>query len=118
MTRARQPETTWDCRRGRIDCAGHLVDAREQRGRHGEAEGLRSDASKTWHERHLQIYRLRRDAELSARIRRVARHRSLVVIASFTTAMLVAFVAPRLAFGLICAAAILPVRPDVCGSRP
>jgi hypothetical protein len=117
MARARQPETTWDCRRGRTDCAGHLVDAREQRGRHGEAEGLRSDASKTWHERHLQIYRLRRDADLSARIRRVARHRSLVVIASFTTAMLVAFVAPRLGFGLICGPLILHFWPEAPGSR-
>jgi hypothetical protein len=31
--------------------------------------------------------------------------------------MLVAFVAPRVAFGLICAALILHLRPDVYGSR-
>jgi uncharacterized membrane protein len=55
--------------------------------------------------------------QLSARIRRTARRRSLVVLASFTTAMLVAFIAPRVAFGLICAALILHLRPDVYGSR-
>ena len=33
--------------------------------------------------------------QVSARTRRMARRRSLVVLASFTTAMLVAFVAPR-----------------------
>jgi uncharacterized membrane protein len=55
--------------------------------------------------------------QVSARTRRLARSRSLVVLASFTTAMLVAFVAPRLAFGLICGALILHLRPDVSGSR-
>jgi len=55
--------------------------------------------------------------QVSARMRRTARRRSLVVLASFTTAMLVAFVAPRVAFGLICAALILHLRPDVSGSR-
>ena len=56
--------------------------------------------------------------QLSARTRRIARRRSLVVLASFTTAMLVAFVAPRVGFGLICAALLLHVRPDVSRSRP
>jgi len=56
--------------------------------------------------------------QLSARTRRMARRRSLVVLASFTTAMLVAFVAPRLGFGLICGALILHLRPDVSRSRP
>jgi len=56
--------------------------------------------------------------QLSARIRRMARRRSLVALASFTTAMPVAFVAPRVAFGLICAALILHLRPDASGSRP
>jgi TMEM175 potassium channel family protein len=56
--------------------------------------------------------------ELSARTRRLARRRSLIVLASFTAAMLVAFVAPLLGFGLICAALILHVRPDVRASRP
>jgi TMEM175 potassium channel family protein len=53
-----------------------------------------------------------------ARTRRLARRRSLAVLASFTTAMLLAFVAPRIAFGLICGALILHVRPDAPGSRP
>lgn len=35
------------------------------------------------------------------------------VLASFTTAMLVAFVAPRIGFGLICAALLLHLRPEV-----
>ena len=54
--------------------------------------------------------------QLSAGMRRMARRRSLLVLASFTTAMLVAFFAPRLGFGLICAALILHLRPDVSGS--
>src|SRR4029079_1530270 len=43
------------------------------------------------------------DTQLPSRMRRLARRRSLVVLASFTTATLVAFVAPRAGFGLICA---------------
>jgi uncharacterized membrane protein len=65
-------------------------------------------------------YRLLAGAEptqVSARMRRMARRRSLVVLAGFTAAMLVALVAPRLGFGLICAALILHLRPDVSGSR-
>jgi uncharacterized membrane protein len=50
--------------------------------------------------------------QVSARTRRMARRRSLVVLASFTTAMLVSFVAPRLSFGLICCALILHLRPQ------
>ena len=56
--------------------------------------------------------------QVSARMRRMARRRSLVVLASFTTAMLVAIVAPRLGFGLICGALILHLRPEAPGSRP
>jgi uncharacterized membrane protein len=56
--------------------------------------------------------------QVSAPMRRLTRRRSLVVLASFTTAMLLAFVAPLLGFGLICAALILHLRPDVRGSRP
>jgi hypothetical protein len=56
--------------------------------------------------------------QVSAHIRRIARRRSLGVLAMFTTAMLVAFVAPRLAFGLICVALILHLRPDVSASIP
>ena len=56
--------------------------------------------------------------QVSEPARRVTRRRSLVVLAIFTTAMLIAFVAPRLGFGLICGALILHLRPDVRGSRP
>jgi uncharacterized membrane protein len=55
---------------------------------------------------------------VSGRTRRLARRRSLVVLASFTIAMLVAFVAPRLAFGLICCALVLHLRPEAPGIRP
>jgi uncharacterized membrane protein len=55
--------------------------------------------------------------QVSDHTRRMARRRSLVVLASFTSAMLVAFVAPSLAFGLICAALILHVRPEAPRSR-
>jgi uncharacterized membrane protein len=61
---------------------------------------------------------VRADAkQVSERLRRVARRQSLVVLVSFAIAMLVAFVAPRLAFGLICAALILRLRPDTFGGR-
>ena len=52
---------------------------------------------------------------VSERVRRVARRRSLAVLAIFTTAMLVAFVAPRFGFALICAGLLLHLRPDVTG---
>jgi len=51
------------------------------------------------------------------RTRRLARRRSLVVLAMFTIATLVAFVAPRVGFGLICAALLLHLRPEVV-NRP
>jgi hypothetical protein len=53
-----------------------------------------------------------------ARTQRLARHRSLIVLAIFTTAMLVALIAPRLAFGLICGALILHLRPEAPSTRP
>src|SRR5436190_13789673 len=56
--------------------------------------------------------------QVSANTRRIARRRSLVVLAMFTTAMLVALFAPRLSFGLICVALILHLRPDISGSIP
>jgi TMEM175 potassium channel family protein len=56
--------------------------------------------------------------QVSARMRHLARRRSLVVLASFTAATLVAFVAPRIGFGLICCALLLHLRPDVRASRP
>jgi uncharacterized membrane protein len=52
---------------------------------------------------------------VSAHTRRMARRRSLVVLASFTTAVLVAFVAPRLGFGLICGSLVLHLRPEAAG---
>ena len=52
---------------------------------------------------------------VSARMRRMARRRSLFVLAGFTTAMLVALVAPRVGFGLICAALILHLPPEARG---
>ena len=46
-----------------------------------------------------------------------ARLRSLLVLAIFTTAMLIAFVAPRIGFGLICGGLILHLRPEASGGR-
>jgi len=57
-------------------------------------------------------------AQVSARMKSVARRRSLVVLGSFTIAMLVAIVAPRVGFGLICVALLLHLRPEVMSSRP
>ena len=54
---------------------------------------------------------------MPARMRHVARRRSLVVLASFAVAMLVAIVSPRLGFGLICAALILHLWPGAPGGR-
>ena len=50
--------------------------------------------------------------QVSPRIQRLARRRSLIVLAGFTMAILVAFVAPRFGFGLICGALILHLRPE------
>ena len=52
-------------------------------------------------------------AQVSGRARYRARLRSLVVLAIFATAMLIAFVAPRVGFGLICCGLVLHLRPDV-----
>jgi uncharacterized membrane protein len=54
---------------------------------------------------------------VSARTRRWARRRSLIVLAGFTTAMLVSFFAPRVGFGLVCAALVLHLRPEASASR-
>jgi uncharacterized membrane protein len=50
--------------------------------------------------------------QVSEDTRSLARRRSVGVLASFTTAMLVAFIAPHAAFALICAALILHLRPE------
>jgi uncharacterized membrane protein len=55
--------------------------------------------------------------QVPKRTRQIARRRSLVVLAIFMTAMLIAFVAPRVGFGLICGALILHLRPEAIGSR-
>lgn len=52
---------------------------------------------------------------VSESMRRRARRRSLLVLAGFMTAMLVALVAPQAGFGLICAALILHLRPEAGG---
>jgi len=44
---------------------------------------------------------------VSARIRRMAKLRSLCVLAGFTTAMLLAYIVPGVGFGMICAALLL-----------
>lgn len=51
-------------------------------------------------------------ARVSAGMRRMARNRSLFVLAGFTAAMLVALVAPRLGFGLICFTLIPHLQPE------
>jgi uncharacterized membrane protein len=52
-------------------------------------------------------------ARVSEQIRRRARRRSLVVLGIFATAMLLAIVAPRLSFVLICGALVFHLRPEV-----
>lgn len=54
--------------------------------------------------------------QMPVQTRRLARRRSLIVLAGFTAAMLVAIVAPRVGFGLICCSLILHVRPEPFGS--
>lgn len=54
-------------------------------------------------------------ARLSPNMRRVARRRSLIVLGSFVAAMIAAFFAPRIGFGLICAALLLHLRPEARG---
>jgi TMEM175 potassium channel family protein len=55
--------------------------------------------------------------QASERTRHMARRRSIVVLAIFTTAMLIAFVAPRVGFGLICGGLILHLRPEAPDGR-
>ena len=50
------------------------------------------------------------------RARRLARRRSLIVLGGFATAAVVAFFAPLVGFGLVCASLILHLRPDVTNS--
>lgn len=55
--------------------------------------------------------------QVSKHTRRTARLRSLIVLASFIISVLVAIVEPRWAFGLICVALILHLRPEPVGNR-
>lgn len=55
--------------------------------------------------------------DLSRRIRRLARMRSLVAFGLFLTAMLVSFKFPRWGFGLVCCAVLLYLQPDPSGTR-
>jgi uncharacterized membrane protein len=64
-----------------------------------------------------EVLALAEATQVSGRTRRLARRRSLVVLAIFITAMLVAIVAPRVGFALICGALILHLRPEAAGSR-
>ena len=60
-------------------------------------------------------------AQVSPRTRHIARLRSLIVLASFTTAMLIALFAPRVGFGFVCAALVLhwwPEPPIDKGAHP
>jgi len=56
-------------------------------------------------------------AQVPKRVQHLARCRSLIVLAIFTTAMLVALVAPRAGFCLICAALVLHLKPEVPWTR-
>ena len=56
--------------------------------------------------------------QIPERAQRMARRRSLAVLAIFASAMLVSFVAPRLGFGSICSALILHLRPEAPDIRP
>lgn len=62
-----------------------------------------------------EVYAQAHARHVSARARRMARRRSLAVLAIFASATLVALVAPRVAFGLICGALLLHVRPEAPG---
>jgi uncharacterized membrane protein len=60
-----------------------------------------------------EVFARAKTTHVSERMRRVARRRSLIVLAIFASAVPVAFVAPRLGFALICVALILHLRPDL-----
>ena len=56
------------------------------------------------------------ETHVPERTRRMARRRSLAVLAIFAVAMLVAVIAPRVGFSLICGALLLHLRPEAPGS--
>ena len=55
--------------------------------------------------------------QVSAPARRMTRLRSIAVLAIFIIATVVALVAPRVAFGLICIALLLHLRPEILDRR-
>lgn len=57
-------------------------------------------------------------SQVSGSMRQRARRRSLIVLAGFIAATLLALIAPRLSLSLICGALILHLRPDISGRRP
>ncbi|MCC8400900.1 TMEM175 family protein [Paraburkholderia sp. MMS20-SJTN17] len=63
-----------------------------------------------------QVFAHANTAQVPMRMRRMARSRSPVVLAAFVIAMLVALLAPRFGFALICAALMLHLWPDVSGN--
>jgi len=62
-----------------------------------------------------QVLARAESVRVSPHMRRIARRRSLIVLASFTAATIVAIFAPRIGFGLICAALVLNLRPEARG---
>ena len=62
-----------------------------------------------------EIFAQAEATKISERAQCMARRRSLTALGIFTSAMLVAFVAPRFAFGLVCGALILHLRPEAPG---
>ena len=53
--------------------------------------------------------------QISKRAQRMARRRSVTVLAIFSSAIPLSFVAPRFSFGLVCSALILHLRPEALG---
>src|SRR6185295_12157945 len=64
-----------------------------------------------------EVFAWAKPAQVSHRARRMARRRSLAVLAIFASAIVVAFIAPRLAFVMVCGALILHLRPEALGGR-
>lgn len=61
---------------------------------------------------------LRESKEVNDQQRRMARYRSLLAFALFTSAAVLAVFVPWAGFGLICAALVLHLKPDVGASWP
>jgi uncharacterized membrane protein len=72
-----------------------------------------TDGAYNLFERHI----LQRTTEIAEGARRLARRRSLVAFALFVLATAMAAVQPWIGFGLICAALVLHLKPDVGSGR-